>query len=111
MGQTTLCLPQLGPYAARDAINLPPDNEYSPFTSSTPTDNSVQSKSEEQPVKGQLKIAVIKFRKLEEKGHFPNMPFSSTSSNEIIIKFIMPKEKIKVCRDFKSDKRIRDKLI
>lgn len=75
VGQTTLCLPQLGPYAARDAIHLPPDNECSPCTSSTPTDNSIPSKSQEQPVKGQLKIAVVELRKPEEKGHFSNIPF------------------------------------
>lgn len=91
-------------YASLKIMNIP-------HLHLVPTHNSIPRESQEQPVKGQLKTAVIELRDLEEKGHFSNTPFSSFSSNEIIMKFIMPKEKIKVCRDFKSDKRIRDKLI
>lgn len=62
-------------------------------------------------VKRQLGVLVTESRSPEETWHFSSKTLSSFSSNEIIIKFTMPKAKMKVHRDFKSDKWIRNMLI
>lgn len=113
MQWTTDCTPPstTGLLHSKKCNTSPSVNEYLPFTSSIHKENLIHRKNQDGLVKRQLEVLVIEPRSPEETWHFSSKPLSSFSSNEIIIKFTMPKAKIKVHRDFKSDKRIRDMLI
>lgn len=86
-------------------------DQYLPFTSSIHKENLMRSKNQVWIVERQLEVLVAEPRSPEETWHFSSKSLSLFSSNEIIIKFTVPKAKIKVRRDFKSDKRIKVMLI
>lgn len=89
----------------------PAADKYLPFTSSIHKENVMHSKNQVWIVERQLEVLVIEPRSPEETWHSSSKSLSLFSSNEMIIRFTVPKAKIKVRRDFKSDKRIKVMLI